>query len=87
MLEEQAYMRVRTCPLARVPSSTHALRRAHTHRPLSNTYCFSMATMIRERASVLRYTYIASVAKGLIIASKLKLNRDFAQKRTLYITK
>jgi hypothetical protein len=31
-----------------------------------------MATVIRERASVLRYTYIASVVKGLIIASKLK---------------
>jgi hypothetical protein len=43
----------------------HALFRMHTHagtrtnRPISNTYCFSPATVIRERASVLRYTYIA----------------------------
>jgi hypothetical protein len=29
-----------------------------THRPISNTYCFSTATMTRERASLLRYTYI-----------------------------
>ena len=33
----------------------------HRHRPVSNTCCFSTATMIRERASVLRYTYIACV--------------------------
>jgi hypothetical protein len=28
-------------------------------RPISNTYCFSTVTIIRERDSVLRYTYIA----------------------------
>ena len=32
---------------------------ARTQRPISNTHFFSMATMIRERASVSRYTYIA----------------------------
>jgi hypothetical protein len=29
---------------------------ARTHRPISNTYCFSTATMILEGASVLRYS-------------------------------
>ena len=45
----QARMRMHT------PTRTHAC----THRPKSSTYCFSMVTMIRERASVLHYTYIA----------------------------
>ena len=31
----------------------------HPHTLISNTYCFSTATIIRERAFVLRYTYIA----------------------------
>jgi hypothetical protein len=31
----------------------------HTRRKISNNYCFSTATMVRQRASVLRYTYIA----------------------------
>ena len=29
---------------------------ARTHRPINNTYCFSTAATIRERASLLRYT-------------------------------
>ena len=34
--------------------------RIQTHTPIIfNTYCFSTATMLRERASMLRYTYIA----------------------------
>ena len=42
-------------------ASLHARMRMRTHpqRPLNNTYCFSAARMIRERASVLRHTYIA----------------------------
>jgi hypothetical protein len=32
----------------------------HAHAEICNTYCFSSATMIRERASALRYTYIVS---------------------------
>ena len=43
-------------PRARLPTRTHA--NACTHRPTSNTYCFSTATVIRERASLLRYMYI-----------------------------
>ena len=38
---------------------THVDARACTHRPVSNIYCFFMATVIRERASILRHTYIA----------------------------
>jgi hypothetical protein len=51
----RAHARAPGYPLAR----THA--HAWTHRPVSNgpTCCFSTATMIRERASLLRYTYIA----------------------------
>jgi hypothetical protein len=39
------------------PGYPHAHTHAHacTHRPVSNTSCFSAATMIRERASILRY--------------------------------
>ena len=38
--------------------STH-MHGARTHRPIHDTYCFSTATMIRERASLLRYKYLA----------------------------
>jgi hypothetical protein len=41
MLDKQDYMHVRAC----------------THRPIRNTYCFSTAKIIRERASMLSYTY------------------------------
>ena len=40
------------------PTRTHA--HSCTHRLISNTYCFSTATMIRESATMLPYTYIAS---------------------------
>ena len=42
-----------------MPARTHT--RARAYRPISNTYCFSTATMIRERASVSRYTSNASL--------------------------
>jgi two-component SAPR family response regulator len=32
----------------------------HTDRQICNICCFSTTTMIRERASILRYTYVAS---------------------------
>jgi hypothetical protein len=44
-----------TVTYARVPVCTHA--RACTRRTISNTYCFSRATMIRERTSMIHYTY------------------------------
>ena len=43
MLDKQGYMHIRV----------------RTHRPGSNTYCFSTSTMIRECALMLRHTYIA----------------------------
>jgi hypothetical protein len=46
MLNKQGYMHARAC--------THA--RAHTQ--ICNIYWFSTTTMIHERASLLRYTYI-----------------------------
>ena len=37
----------------------HARTSKHTHTPICNSYCFSTATIVRERASLLRYTDIA----------------------------
>ena len=42
-----------------VYSRTHECAHTHTHTQTYNTYCFFMAIMIRESASVLRYTHIA----------------------------
>ena len=36
----------------------HKHAHAHTHTRICNIYRFSTATIIRERASILRYTYI-----------------------------
>ena len=43
---------------------------ARTHRPISNIYCFSTTTVMRERASMLRYTYIACLVRTLKILTK-----------------
>ena len=48
MLEKQGYIHVRSCTSARVPT--------RTHRPISNNYFFSTATIIHKRASLLRYS-------------------------------
>ena len=53
MLDKQGYTRARACTCPR--TSKHA--RADT-LTICNTYCFSTTTMIRESASVLRYSYI-----------------------------
>jgi hypothetical protein len=45
----------------------HSRTRTHTDRPISNTYCFSTAIMIRERLSVLRCTYNSFVFKSLYL--------------------
>ena len=62
-LDWHAYMHLYPCsrPRVPVPTCTHARTRMHacTHRPINNTYCFSMAKIIREPSSLLRYTYIA----------------------------
>jgi hypothetical protein len=72
VLDYQDYMHLCACtrPRALEPTSMHA----RTHIPITNTYCFSTAKMIRERASVLRYRYIAClVYKCLGLMSELKL--------------
>ena len=48
--------------LTRPSTHTHA----HTYTPISNTDCFSTATVIRERDSVLRYTYIGCFVFGFV---------------------
>jgi hypothetical protein len=50
VLDKQGYMHARACTRPR------ARARTFTFRQIYNTYCFSTATIIRERASVLRYT-------------------------------
>jgi hypothetical protein len=57
MLDKKGYMHARTC--TRLRGRAQARRRARTHAQICNMYCFSTAKMTRERASVLRYTYIA----------------------------
>ena len=59
MLDKQGYM--------------HA--RARTHRQICNTYCFSTATMIRERSSVSRYTYIACLVNLYVHAGWYVIGR------------
>ena len=44
---------------ANAHSRGHKHARARTHTHTRNIYCFSTATVIREPASILRYTYIA----------------------------
>ena len=39
---------------------------AHTHREICNTYCFSTAIIIRERALMLRYTYVACLVYSFV---------------------
>ena len=56
----EARLHVCTCPRSRTSTRTHA----HTHTQICNTSCFSAATMIRERASLLRYTCIACVVNS-----------------------
>jgi hypothetical protein len=51
MLNEQSYMHTST------RSGTRTKWRTHTQK-VGNTYCFPTTTMIRERASILRHTYI-----------------------------
>ena len=56
----QAHARVRAPITAHTYTHMHSPTCAHTHTEICSTYCFSTATMIRERASVMRYTSCSS---------------------------
>ena len=60
MLDKQGYMHV------------GAWTRPRAHNPVTNAYCFSMAAMIRERASMLHYTYIACLVCVAYIVNRIK---------------
>jgi hypothetical protein len=47
-----------TCSHAQSPTHAHMRACAHKHRQICNAYCFSTATVIPKRASVLCYMYI-----------------------------
>ena len=55
------------------PTRPDTYMHAHTHactpRPISNTYCFSTAKIIRERASLLSYSYVACLVTSSVIWS------------------
>jgi hypothetical protein len=53
----ECWMCKATCTRQRARADAHAFARAQTQ--ICNIYCFSTATVIRERASMLRYTYIS----------------------------
>jgi hypothetical protein len=55
----ELYARMRVHTPSRLDTHIHTRAHARTHKVISNTYCFSTATTIRERASVLCYTHIA----------------------------
>ena len=63
MLVKQGYTRVLTCkrPRAWAPTDTriHEPTRANTHREIVILTAFRQQQWYRERASMLRYTYIA----------------------------
>jgi hypothetical protein len=64
-------MRV-TCCTSKA-TCTHA--QTHTHIQVCHIYCFSTATMICERTSVLCYTYIACLVLRIHVFASLKINR------------
>jgi cyclophilin family peptidyl-prolyl cis-trans isomerase len=60
---ELARAHVRTHMHTSTRPGTHMHARAHTRTSRSNACCFLTATMFRERASMLRYTYIACLVQ------------------------
>ena len=61
---------------AHAPGYLHTCTHVCTHTPITNTYCFSTATLIRERSSILRHTYVACpVINTLPVLSLVKVWR------------
>ena len=71
-----------TCTYPHAHAHAPGYPHARTHRPISNTYCFSTAILIRERASVLRNTHIACVVvcKEKTAIIMLNIIRRYRQK-------
>jgi hypothetical protein len=82
LLDKQGYMHARACTGLRVRISKHTQTQKHTHtqaRAIKNRkryiifIAFPQQQWFRERASILRYTYIAClVDRGLAKAARLK---------------
>ena len=49
------------------------MRLAHARTHTCNTYCFTTATIIRKRASLLRYTYIGCIVDCCVTSFALPL--------------
>jgi hypothetical protein len=60
-----------THTLAHTRTHARACASLPTHTQMCNTYCFSSATLICERVSVLRYTYIVCLVQSLHRPAKI----------------
>jgi hypothetical protein len=75
MLDKQGYIHARACTRPRARANVR--KHARTYTQICDTYCFYTETVIRGRASVLRYTYtvlLFIIPIGLVFA---KLGQGF----------
>ena len=63
LLDKQGHSRSRVC--TRLDTHARARARTHAHTQICNTYIFSTAKMIRERASILSYTHPACLVHAI----------------------
>ena len=77
MLDNQDYTHARSHAHARAQTPghphTHVRTQAHVRTQICNTYCFSTATMIRERALMLRCTtlHVLFIFTGFLITMSI----------------
>jgi hypothetical protein len=71
---------------AKAPGYPQPRTHACTHRPVSNACYFSTVTIIRERALMLRYTYIAPLGSKVDLVGNQSVRELFEQCRTLIIS-
>ena len=60
------YARMRMHSLTRPGSHMHARTRKHAHTRICNAYCSPRQQWFRERASLLRYTYIVCIVSLIV---------------------
>ena len=77
-----AHVHVPWHPHTHARAYTHTHAHTHTQRQTCNSDCFSTATTIRERASVLRYTYIACVVSCIRHSARCYQLQDRAHPQT-----